>query len=105
MIKLTETNLADVIEENELLIVDFWAEWCVPCKKFAPVMDELDAEIAEEDEIAVCKVNVDEEPDIAVAFNISTIPAVLFIKDGEEAARLVGIQKKEALLDIIKEIM
>ena len=104
MLKITEDNFGDALEENELLIIDFWAEWCVPCKKFAPVLDELDAEISSEGEIAVGKVNVDEDPNIAIAFGISSIPAVVFVKDGEEASRLVGMQTKEKLLKEIEKI-
>ena len=104
MIHLTEENFADVMEENELLIIDFWAEWCVPCKKFLPVLEAFDAEVFDEGEVAVGKVNVDEEPDITVAFEIDTIPAIVFVKNGGEVQRLVGMQTKEQLLKTAEQL-
>ena len=104
MIHLTEENFADAIEENELLIIDFWAEWCVPCKKFLPVLEMFDAEISDEGEIAVGKVNVDEMPDITAAFEIDTIPAIVFVKNGEEVERLVGLQTKERLMATVEQL-
>ena len=104
MIHLTEENFADVMEENELLIIDFWAEWCVPCKKFLPVLEAFDAEVFDEGEVAVGKVNVDEEPDITAAFEIDTIPAIVFVKNGEEVQRLVGMQTKEQLLKTAEQL-
>jgi len=78
------------------VVVDFWAEWCGPCKTIAPIL----AEIAEEQvgKLAVAKLNVDDNPDIARRFNVMSIPTMIVFKDGQEAARVVGAKGKAQLL-------
>lgn len=77
------------------VLVDFWAEWCGPCKLIAPVLDEIAAEQA--DKISIAKVNVDDEQDIAMRFGIQAIPTMILFKAGEPALRIMGAKPKGAL--------
>ncbi|MET0421554.1 MAG: thioredoxin [Acidimicrobiia bacterium] len=83
------------------VLVDFWAEWCGPCKMIAPTL----AEIAEENrgKIAIAKLNVDDNPEIARRFEVMSIPTLLLFKDGEPAKRIVGAKGKGALLQDLSE--
>ena len=85
------------------LVVDFWAEWCGPCKLIAPILEELAAE--QNGTITVAKLNVDEYPDIAMRYNVMSIPTLLVFKDGEVAKRLVGAKPKHALLQELSEFL
>lgn len=77
------------------VVVDFWASWCGPCRMLAPVIDEIAAERAD---LKVCKVNIDDEPSLAQRFSVMSIPTVVCLKNGAEAARSVGLVSKEKLL-------
>ena len=76
-------------------MVDFWAEWCGPCRMIAPIVEELAGEYA--DKATIGKVDVDSESDLAQRFSVASIPTLLVIKDGEEAARFVGVTSKADL--------
>ena len=89
----------EVLKNEKPVLVDFWAEWCGPCKMLAPVVEEL---AGEHPEIAVAKVNVDECPELAMGYRISAIPALMLFKDGKVAAQTVGYQSKEALETLLK---
>ena len=91
---LTKQNF-DKETETGTVLVDFWASWCGPCRMLAPVV----AQIAQEHpEWKVCKVNVDEQPELAQRFGVMSIPTVVCLRDGKEAARSVGLLPKEQLL-------
>ena len=75
-----------------ITLIDFWAEWCGPCKMIAPMIDELSTEY--DGKAKVGKINIDNEPDLAVRFNVNSIPTLLIIKDGEEAKRFIGVTSK-----------
>ena len=95
-ITLTKTNFeAEVLKSDKLVLVDFWAPWCGPCRMLAPIL----AEIAEEkgDTVKVGKINVDEEPELAAQYGISGIPALLLFKAGKIAATSVGFKPKPEL--------
>ena len=102
---MAEINLTNDNFENEVLnsdipvLVDFWANWCGPCKMLAPII----AEIAEEFEgkIKVCKVNIDEAGELAVKFGIVSIPTVLVFKNGEISDKAIGYRPKEDILKLI----
>ena len=95
--KLNASNFdAEVTNENKSVLVDFWAEWCGPCRMLAPVIDEIDKEYA--DKYKICKVNVDEAPDLAGRFGISSIPTLLIIKGGKITGTLIGVQPKESII-------
>ena len=84
-------------------MVDFWAEWCGPCKMIAPVLDEISSE--NPDKIKIVKLNVDENPDLARRFEVMSIPTLIVFKDGEVAKRLVGAKNKAGLLDDLKDFI
>ena len=84
------------------VLVDFWAEWCGPCKRIAPILEEI---AGEQENLDIAKVNVDENPDIARRFEVMSIPTLIVFKDGEPAKRLVGAKPKGALLEEIGEFL
>ena len=95
-IELTSENFeTEVIKSDKPAIVDFWAEWCGPCRMMAPVLDEI---AEEREDVKVCKLNVDDEPELANRFEVSAIPTILCFRDGEVAATSIGFKQKEELL-------
>ena len=83
---------SDVIESDKLSIVDFWAEWCGPCRAIGPVIEELSTEY--EGKVNIGKLNVDNNPEVSAQYGITSIPAILFLKGGEVVDKLVGAQPK-----------
>ncbi len=97
---LTDQNF-DVETSNGLVIIDFWAAWCGPCRMQAPVLKEL-SELLPESQLKVCKLNVDENQATAFKYNIMSIPTLMFKKDGKVVKEVVGVRSKGQLLEIIK---
>lgn len=85
----------DVLQADKPVIVDFWAEWCGPCRMLSPILDDLAAQYA--DKVEVVKLNVDENPATAAKYGITSIPAVYVFKDGEVAATSIGAKPKQVL--------
>lgn len=95
-----ETFEEEVLRAEKPVLVDFYAEWCGPCKMMAPVIDELAEEL--KDTWIVCKVNVDESPNTAGKYGIQSIPTLIVFKKGEEVGRSMGGQSKEAIKAMIE---
>ena len=92
-LELTDTNFQqEVINSDKLSVVDFWAEWCGPCRAIGPVIEELSKEY--DGKVKVGKVNVDNNPQVSLNYGITSIPAILFIKNGEVVDKLIGAQPK-----------
>ncbi len=97
----TDNFKAKVLDSKKPMIVDLWAEWCMPCKMIAPTLDEIARD--HKGSIGVGKINVDEDPELATELSVMNIPTLIFFKDGKEAGRLVGINTKEYIERKIKE--
>lgn len=99
---LTSENFISTIN-NGVSVVDFYADWCGPCKMMAPVIDELTTEL--KDKAVVAKVNVDEEANIAGQYGISSIPTLIYFKNGQEVDRVLGVQSKDSIVTKVNSLL
>lgn len=97
---VTDQNFSEETAEG-LVLVDFWAPWCGPCKMIAPVLEELDGEMG--DKVRIVKLNVDDNQETAGKFGVMSIPTLLLFKDGSVVDQVVGFQPKEALAELINK--
>lgn len=101
--RVTELNKdnfeKEVMEANVPVLIDFWASWCGPCRMMSPLIDQIAEEMG--DKLKVCKVNVDENHELAEKYEIMTIPAFIVMKNGAETGRTIGVQPKEDILKLI----
>ena len=95
----TNTTFEDLLQDSRLVIVDFWATWCGPCRMLSPLLDEVEEEMS--DKIVVVKVNVDDADEVAAQFRIMNIPTLLFFKNGQIVDKTVGAMPKPALVERI----
>ena len=101
-VKVTDENFdAEVIKAAKPVIVDFWAEWCGPCKMIGPVLEEISGEMS--DQVIIAKHNIDDEPNTPTKYGIRGIPTMLLFKDGELKATKVGVTTKSNIVSWIKE--
>ncbi|MEP7254716.1 MAG: thioredoxin [Ferruginibacter sp.] len=100
--EFTDANFkTDVLDSDKLSVIDFWAEWCGPCRAIGPVIEELSKDYA--GKVNVGKVNVDNNPQISMNYGITSIPAILFVKGGQVVDKLVGAQPKANFVKKIEQ--
>ncbi len=102
-ITINDSNFNDTVSNGLPVLVDFWAEWCGPCKMVAPVLDEIAAEYPEK--IRVAKLNIDENPQSAASNDVMSIPTMILYQDGVEKKRIVGARPKHALVNELSEVL
>ena len=100
--KIVDQNGFNEALNNKYVLVDFYADWCGPCKMVGPVLGELDAE---NDQLTVVKVNVDNELDLASKYGVQSIPNMIFFKEGKAVTQIIGFANKDAILDKINPFM
>ena len=102
-LELSEPVFAETIDNNEIVILDFWAEWCGPCKMIAPILNEIADEYS--GKIKICKVDVDSNPEAAAKFNVRGIPTLLVFKGGAVEATKVGALSKAQLTEFVDALI
>jgi thioredoxin 1 len=101
---LSDENFADTISaDGEPVLVDFWAEWCGPCKMIAPILDEIADE--QTGSLRIAKLNVDDAPDTARQYEVMSIPTMILFKNGEPVKKLVGAKPKDAIMGELSEFI
>lgn len=100
-VKIDNSNFqSDVLGSSEPVVVDFWAEWCGPCKMISPALEEISEEM--DGKVKIAKINVDENQELAVQYGVRSIPMLLMFKNGEIADQMIGAAPKAKLSDLIK---
>ncbi len=96
---LTKANFdLEALQSDKTVLIDFWAPWCGPCRMFSPTIDEI---AAEREDVKVCKINVDEEPELAQRFSVMSIPMLVVIKNGQITDTAVGMRPKDSILKLL----
>ena len=102
-LELTDVNFKEkVLDSDKLSVIDFWAEWCGPCRAIGPVIEELAKEY--EGKVKIGKINVDHNPQVSMNYGITSIPAILFVKNGEVVDKMVGAQPKSNFVKKIEAL-
>jgi thioredoxin 1 len=99
-LEITDQNINDVLEKNDLVVIDFWAAWCGPCRMLGPIIDELSADNAD---VVIGKLDVTTNQETAQDYGVTSIPSVIFIKNGKEVERVRGVMPKAVLQNKINE--
>ena len=95
----SENFESEILNFSGTALVDFYADWCGPCKMIAPIIEEI---ANEQSDIVVGKINVDNTPELAIKYGVSSIPTIIIFKNGQEDKRIIGFREKEALLEALK---
>lgn len=102
VIKLNNENFSkEVKESSKVVLIDFYADWCGPCKMMSPIIDEIAKEV--DDRVKICKLNVDESQNIAIEYNVMSIPTLIIFKNGIMVNNVVGLRQKQEILNIIND--
>ena len=96
---VTDKTFEDTLSSNNLILVDFWAEWCGPCKKMSPILDEIENQF----NLPVGKLNVDENPEKTLEYQVSSIPTMVLFKDGQPVHKIIGAMPKHKMLQELSE--
>lgn len=100
MITITKDNFEnEIVKADKPVLVDFWASWCGPCRMLSPTIDEI---AEEHPEIKVCKINIDDEAELAIRHGVMSVPTLMLFKNGEVAQTAVGVRPKDEILDLLK---
>ncbi|WP_151737265.1 thioredoxin [Paenibacillus tengchongensis] len=99
IVNVSDQSFAGEVEGQGTVVVDFWAPWCGPCKMLAPILEELSGELG--DSVKIAKLNVDENPETASRFGVMSIPTLIFFKDGQPVDKVVGLNSKDSLKNIV----
>ena len=100
VIHVTSENFdQEVLQSKQPVLLDFWASWCGPCMMLGPVVEELAGEVTD---AKICKINVDEQPELAMQFRVANIPMLVVMKNGKVVAKDVGVKNKAELLEMLK---
>ena len=99
MEKINEQKFKELVESGKTIIIDFYADWCGPCRALGPILEELQEEYKD---IIFCKVNVDEEENLAIGFRIQSIPNIVMIKNGKMVSNSLGLKPKNLLIEWIE---
>ncbi|MBO4804639.1 MAG: thioredoxin [Paludibacteraceae bacterium] len=102
-LEVTDSNFEELAKDNDVLVIDLWAEWCGPCRALSPVIEDLSRQYA--GKVAIGKVDVDANPDICKKFGIRNVPTLLFIKKGELAEKTVGALPKNTIASKIDALI
>lgn len=103
VLKITSENYeTEVLNSDKLVLIDFYADWCGPCRMMSPIIDEIAEEMS--GKIKVGKINVDENQDLAMEYGIMSIPTIVMIKDGKAVKNLIGVRDKNEIKDTLKDI-
>lgn len=103
MTELNATTFAEAIKDKQPVIVDFWADWCMPCRILAPVLEEISDEF--DGKANFCKLNIDDNNALAQEYNVAVIPTVVIFKDGKELDRMVGVNPKQQIIDTVSKYL
>lgn len=101
VIELSKKNFhKEVMESDKPVLIDFWATWCGPCKRLSPVVDQISEEV---EHVKICKVNIDDEMELAEQFHVMSIPTLVLMKDGAVAQSSVGVQPKNQIMKMLED--
>ena len=97
--KINKENFDEIINSNVPVLIDFYADWCGPCRMVGPIIEEI---AEERDDVIVGKINVDNDPELAERFNVFSIPTIVVLKDGEDVNRIMGARPKAQILSLLE---
>lgn len=101
VLNITQENFnTEVLKSDKPVLIDFWAEWCGPCRMLSPVIEELADEVTD---AKIAKINIDEENELAVQFGVMSIPTLIVVKDGKAVSQVVGVQPKQKILKLLQK--